>query len=303
VTRYDRMFERRNRDVLSEHYAKMIDTEGNEGARGGNSALVDADEDDDFLAVRRRFDAGDAALGGSDASSSEGEADENPPIGGSQEGTRTTNGRAQYRNPEKPSNTTKTIQLSNHADEMLLIDSKRREKLLKSKKKLLKFKGHGSHMHFDDDDVPHEAEYYQREEEFAKKGRPEEQREAFVQAEKERTEAADREDKETARRKRQEKKEKRKARERDMGNAEGGEERVAMLVPYEGDGLEDEGEEGVMGKAKKRQKKWFEDASSGGEEGQARGQKRKRRNMRGEDATEPQTLEDLETMAQGLLGN
>jgi ATP-dependent RNA helicase DDX10/DBP4 len=186
---------------------------------------------------------------------------------------------------------------------VLLIDSKRREKLLKSKKKLLKFKGHGSHMHFGDDDVPREAEYYHHEEEFTKKGRPEEQREAFVEAERQRTEAADLEDKETARRKRKEKKEKRKAREREVDNAEGGVERVAILVPYEGDGLEDEGEEGVMEKPKKRQKKWFEDASSGGEEGQARGQKRKRRNMRGEDATEPQTLEDLETMAQGLLGN
>jgi ATP-dependent RNA helicase DDX10/DBP4 len=304
VTKYDRMFERRNQDVLSEHYAKMIDTEGNEGAHSGNSALADADEDNDFLVVRRRFDAGDAALGGSDASSSEGEAEENPPIGGSQHETRATNGRAHNRKPEKPSNTIKkAIQLSNHADEMLLIDSKRREKLLKSKKKLLKFKGHGSHMHFDDDDVPHEAEYYQREEEFAKKGRPEEQREAFVQAEKERTEAADHEDKETARRKRKERKEKRRASEREMDNAEGGEEGVAMLVPYEGDGLEDEGEEGVTEKPKKRQKKWFEDASSGGEEGQARGQKRKRHNMRGKDATEPQTLEDLEAMAQGLLGN
>lgn len=302
VTKYDRMFERRNQDVLSEHYAKMIDTEGNEGA-GGNSAIADTDEDNDFLAVRRRFDAGDAALGGPDGSSSEGEANENPPPnGGSQQGTRAANGRAHNGKFEKPSNATKkAIQLSNHADEVLLIDSKRREKLLKSKKKLLKFKGHGSHMHFGDDDVPHEAEYYQREEEFAKKGRPEEQREAFVEAERQRTEVADLEDKETARRKRKEKKEKRKAREREMDNAEGGGERVAMLVPYEGDGLEDEGEEGVMEKPKKRQKKWFEDAS--GDEAQARDRKRKRHNMRGEDATEPQTLEDLEAIAQGLLGN
>jgi ATP-dependent RNA helicase DDX10/DBP4 len=302
MTRYDRMFERRNQDVLSEHYAKMIGTEGNEGAHGGNSATADADEDNDFLAIRRRFDAGDAALGGSNASSSEGEEDENPPIGGSQQGTRATNGRAHNGKPEKPSNTTKAIQLSNHADEMLLIDSKRRERLLKSKKKLLKFKGHGSHMHFDDDDVPHEAEYYQREEEFAKKGRPEEQREAFVQAEKERTEAADHEDKETARRKRKEKKEKRKAREREMNDTKDGGEGVATLVPYEGDDLEGEGGEAVVEKPK-RQKKWFEDASSGDEEGQARDKKRKTHNMRGEDATEPQTLEDLEAMAQGLLGN
>ena len=303
VTKYDRMFERRNQDVLSEHYAKMVEMEDGQGDNAPDAATVDADEDSNFLAVRRRFDAGDAALGGSDASSSDAEADEDTqPDLPSKPKIEGTNGEAQHDKARRPIRAPKkTIQLSNHPDETLLIDSKRREKLLKSKKKLLKFKGHGAHLHFDDDDVPHEAEYYQREEEFAKKGRPEEQRDAFVEVEKQKTEAADREDKETARRKRKKKKERRKAREREMEDAERGGERVAMLVPYEGDGLDDEGEVDLVVKPEKRQKKWFEDASSGDEEGQARDKKRKNQNMRSEDATEPQTLEGLEAMAQGLL--
>jgi ATP-dependent RNA helicase DDX10/DBP4 len=301
-TKYDRMFQRRNQDVLAEHYAKMIDAEDGEGVSGANADTADADEDDEFLAVRRRFDAGDSALGASDGSSSDEEADESRAPDRGSNGIKAVNGEAHNGKAETSSKATKkAIQLSNHPDETLLIDSKRREKLLKSRKKLLKFKGHGAHLHFDDDDIPHEAEYYQREEEFAKRGRPDEQREAFVEAEKQKTEVADREDKEMARRKRREKREKRKAKEREMEDAEGGEERVAMLVPYEGDGLEDKGEMRVAEKPKKRPKRWFEDASSGDEEGQARDKKRKT-NLRGEDATEPQTLEDLEAIAQGLLG-
>jgi ATP-dependent RNA helicase DDX10/DBP4 len=303
-TKYDRMFQRRNQDVLAEHYAKMIDTEDDEGANRGDAATADADEDNEFLAVKRWFDAGDAALGGCDASNSDEEADEtDTPDQGSKNEIKPVNGGAHNGKAATSSNgTKKAIQLSNHSDEMLFIDSKRREKLLKSKKKLLKFKGHGAHLRFDDDNVAYEAEYYQREEEFAKSGRPDEQREAFVEAEKQKTEVADREDKETARRKRREKKEKRKAREREMEEDEDGGERVAMLVPYKGDGLEDEGDMDVVEKPKKRLKKWFEDASSGDEEGQARDKKRKKQNMRSEDAPEPQTLEDLEEMAQGLLG-
>ena len=305
-TKYDRMFQRRNQDVLAEHYAKMIDMEVGEGVNRGNAATADADEDDDFLAVRRRFDAGDAALGGSDASSSDGEADaSDAPHQGSNNEFKATKGKVHDGKADaSPNATKKTIQLSNLPDEVLLIDSKRREKLLKSKKKLLKFKGHGAHLHFGDDDIPYEAEYYQHEEEFAKTGQPGEQRKAFVEAEKQKTEGADREDKEVARRKRREKKEKRRAREREREmemDGDGG-KRIAMLVPNEGAMLDDEGEMIALEKPKKRQKKWFEDASSGDEEAQARNKKQNKQNMRGEVATEPQTLEDLEALAQDLLG-
>ena len=303
TTKYDRMFERRNQDVLSAHYAKMIEMEDGEVSNGGNAAAADVDEGNDFLAVRRRFDAGDAALGGSDLSSSDGEADEDQePDSVSERENERVDGEARHDKAERPSRATKkAIQLSNHADEALLIDSKRREKLLKSKKKLLRFKGHGSHLHFDDDDVPHEAEYYQREEEFVKKGRLEEQRDAFVEAEKQKTEVADREDKETARRKRKEKKEKRKARERGLEDGEGGVDSVAMLAPYEGDGLEDKGYEDLTEKPGKRQKKWFEDASSGDEDNGFSRKKRREMRSQSEEVNEPQTLEDLEAMAAGML--
>jgi ATP-dependent RNA helicase DDX10/DBP4 len=300
-TKYDRMFQRRNQDVLAEHYAKMIDTEDG-GVNDGDPATADADEDNDFLAVRRRFDAGDAALGASDPSSSDVEADQN---GGedrrSQNEIKGVVGGAQSEKTDMPCNAPKkAIRLSNHPDEVLLVDSKRREKLLKSKKKLLKFKGQGAHLHFDDDDVPYEAEHYQREEEFAKSGRADEQREAFVMAEKQKTEVADLEDKELAKRKRREKREKRKAREREREHEEHDGGKMAILVPYEGDGLEDEGGMEVGEKPPKRQKKWFESASSG-EEGPGGDKKRKKQNMRGEHATGPQTVEDLEAIAQGIL--
>lgn len=301
-TKYDRMFQRRNQDVLAEHYAKMIDTEDGDGVRGANAATADADGDNDFLAVRRRFDAGDAALGGLDASSSDEEADES---GASDRGTKKelhiVNDEPHSGRGDKLSDATKkAVQLSNHPDEVLLIDSKRREKLLKSKKKLLKFKGHGAHLHFDDDDVPHEAEYYRREEEFAKSGRPDEQRDAFMEAEKQKTEVADLEDKEMARRKRKEKREKRKARERAKDDEDGG-ERAAILVPYEGDGSDAEGETEVVENPKKRPKKWFEDVSSGDEEGRVNGKTRQKKRRPSDRVDEPQTLEDLEAMASGLL--
>jgi ATP-dependent RNA helicase DDX10/DBP4 len=302
-TKYDRMFQRRNQDVLTEHYTKMIDIEDREGVNGGDPATADADEDNDFLAIRRRFDAGDAALGESDSSSSDVEAEQNgAEYRGSKNEVKAVDGEAHNEKTDVSSNTTKkAIRLSNHPDEVLLVDSKRREKLLKSKKKLLKFKGHGAHLHFDDEDVPHEAEYYQREEEFAKSGQADEQREAFVEAEKQKTEVADLEDKELAKRKRREKRERRKVREREMKDEEAGRGRIAMLVPYEGNGLEDEGGMDVGEKPQKRQKKWFESGSSEDEEGPGRDKKQKKQNMRDEDATEPQTVEDLEAIAQGLL--
>jgi ATP-dependent RNA helicase DDX10/DBP4 len=306
-TKYDRMFERRNQDVLAEHYRKMINDKetGDAGsANGVPNEKADADEDNGFLSVKRRFDAGDQALGqdlSSSGGSEDGEEVEDddtvpPTQGSSKSPPRTQRNGA----PAK-----KAIAISsNPSDTPLLIDSKRREKLLKSKKKLLKFKGHGSHMHFDDDDVPHEAEYYEREEEFKKKGLAEEQREAFLREEKERAREADFQDKEVARRKRKEKREKKKSRGKDVDVEDAcGEERVAVLAPYEVD--EERNEEAHTRQPKeKRKKKWFEDPSSGDEDaGGASRRKRKKRLRPTEDVgeQEPQTMEDLEAMAQGLL--
>ena len=307
-TKYDRMFERRNQDVLADHYKKMIDdkenTNGSEANGNHNETVgVDADEDNDFLAVKRRFDAGDQALGQSASLASSSSEEDNTT-------TSPVNGSAHHL-PSKsktPAPIKKAIALSsNSSDSPLLIDSKRREKLLKSKKKLLKYKGHGSHLHFDDDAVPHEAEYYEREEEFRKKGLPEEQREAFLREERGRAREADLLDKEIARQKRREKKEQRRAREREMEVGEeedGAEERNDVLVPYEGV----EEEPTAADHKAKRAKKWFEDSSSGGEDGgpgsskkQQQRRKKSKRTVDEAEEQEPQTTEDLEAMARGLL--
>ncbi len=49
-TKYDRMFERRNQDVLSGHYSKMISGDDSEKIQNQHE---DADEDNDFLSVKR----------------------------------------------------------------------------------------------------------------------------------------------------------------------------------------------------------------------------------------------------------
>ena len=44
-TKYDRMFERRNQDILTDHYTKMIGPDDDEEPDDGNGE--DADEGDD----------------------------------------------------------------------------------------------------------------------------------------------------------------------------------------------------------------------------------------------------------------
>ena len=46
-TKYDRMFNRKNQDILSSHYQKIVD-------RQGDTIMADReDENDDFLTVKR----------------------------------------------------------------------------------------------------------------------------------------------------------------------------------------------------------------------------------------------------------
>ncbi|EGE01282.1 ATP-dependent RNA helicase DBP4 [Trichophyton equinum CBS 127.97] len=52
-TKYDRMFERKNQDVLTEHYTKLIYDE-EPGDKDGGKANDATNGDDDFLAVKRR---------------------------------------------------------------------------------------------------------------------------------------------------------------------------------------------------------------------------------------------------------
>ncbi|KIW97816.1 uncharacterized protein Z519_01400 [Cladophialophora bantiana CBS 173.52] len=318
-TKYDRMFERRNQDVLAEHYTKLIedDEEDNDNEAAVN-ATAPNDDVDDFLSVKRRFEAGDSGLdqdSGTDSTSSR-------------------NAPSMKKTKPKPNSNSslepKSIQLSSNPDApTLTIDSHRREKLLASKKKLLKYRGRGSHLTFDSDsDTPKDKKAYKDEAEFTA---AEEERRAFLERETERAREADVVDKEIARGKRREKKEKRKERERQLrGNNNSGEGNVGddededgggygvQLVPYE-DEFDDKAEDDApLGKKHhhhhhdsdadddhepsppsqpkpKRQKKWFEDDDHDDDtknNNKPKGKKEK---------VAAQTQEDLEALAAGLL--
>jgi ATP-dependent RNA helicase DDX10/DBP4 len=261
-TKYDRMFERRNQNVLSEHYSKLITEEGDEEKPDENA---DADEDDDFLSVKRVI-----------------EVDEELPE--DMRDAAVVNAKVIEGLGEKP----------------IVVDSKRREKLLKSKKKLLKLKGHGTKLVFDEEGNPHEIYELEDEEAFQARGTAEEQRQRFLEEEVKRVAAADVDDKQLAKEKKREKKEKRKARE--MAEMDDDDDDAPQLV---GDGedplallrdlpLDDEFEE-KEDRPAKRAKKWFEDKSDDEEESR----KSKGRIIETDDV--PDNLEDLEALAAGLL--
>jgi ATP-dependent RNA helicase DDX10/DBP4 len=294
-TKYDRMFERQNQDVLSGHYSKLIDDEDEDDAATGKRKAhlhnEDDDNDADFLSVKRRFEAGDAGLDQED-SASDNETD------------------------KLPSKKIKTLQLSTRPDaEPLVIDSHRREKLLTSRKKLLKYKGAPTHMTFDSDsDTPKNRKAYKDESTFTA---AEKERADFLAKEREKTTVADAADKEVAKAKKREKRQKRKERERLEESGGGGvdaevdgdgEDVGVQLVPYDEDEEQDhrprsEAEVDEQPKPK-RAKKWFEDPDSDDDDGQnARVGKKTKRSRGGRNAPEeePRTLEDLEALASGLL--
>ncbi|KAF2094909.1 DEAD-domain-containing protein [Rhizodiscina lignyota] len=237
-TKYDRMFERKNQDVLAEHYTKLIGDEEDTDeahANGLNGDHLDDDEEHEevgFLTVKRRIPAQDATFG---------RVAPQPLPNGRQQRTVHIEGAAQP----------------------LIVDSKRREKLLQSRKKVTKLKDKGTRTVFDDEGRPHALYEFEDEEGFKAKGKPEEQRAAFEEREKARVQAVDVTDKAEAKRKRKEKIWKRKERER--AEAEAGVE------------MDDEDED---------------------EEGRYEGTKQ----MRIEEDEPEGTLEDLEDMAKGLFG-
>lgn len=300
-TKYDRMFERRNQGVLAEHYTKLIEDDDDDvEGEGGSQMAANGAADDDFLSVKRRFEAGDSDLDDVDDTS----------LG----------------DPSQPQREVKTIQLSsNPSAPALTIDSHRREKLLTSRKKLLKYKGQGAHVTFDSDsDTPHDKRAYRDESTFAAVDAEEEKR-AFLEREARRAAEADVLDKELARTKKREKKEKRKERERQereqvQNQVQDDEDVGVQLAPYEDEDddedafdddradIDDADDRPPVSKSK-RAKKWFEDSSSGDDADAAKNKtnkpsKKKARRSRKEDEDEdqgPKTLEDLEALASGLL--
>ncbi|OLN95794.1 ATP-dependent RNA helicase dbp-4 [Colletotrichum chlorophyti] len=269
-TKYDRMFERTNQDVLSGHYNKLVAN----GEIEGEAAGGDNDEDD-FLSVKR-------VLGDDELDAESGLA---------------------------PGSKSKVIA---YGDQKFVVDSKRREKALQSKKKMLKFKGRGQKLVFDEDGNAHELYELQNEDDFVKEGPAEELRQKFVESEAARVKEADVDDKQLAKEKRKEKRLKRKAREaeereggprhvegpRVAGGDDGddGEDPLALLrsLPIAGgDGSDSEDD-----RPKKKPKKWFQDDS---DEEREKKKKAKKGGKVLEIDHEPETLEDLEALASGLL--
>jgi ATP-dependent RNA helicase DDX10/DBP4 len=264
-TKYDRMFERQNQDILADHYAKIRHND-DEGADAGQ---LDGEQesDDDLFDVKKRIPA---------------DGDFDPDAVPKDDA-------AEY---------AKVVHIPG-AKEGLVLDSKRREKMLKSKKQLLKLKGQGQKLVFDDDGNAHQLYELEDEDDFRARGEAEDQRRKFLEEEAERVKAADVEDKELVKEKRRAKKEKRKERERaqaeEMSGSEdddgeglelgdGGEDAMAnfMADAASVSGSESEEEE----QPKKKQKKWFQRDMPEEEQG----------------GRTIETMDDLEAEAARLLG-
>ncbi|KAK5165277.1 ATP-dependent RNA helicase dbp4 [Saxophila tyrrhenica] len=271
-TKYDRMFERQNQDVLADHYAKMVRNDDKDDVDFGR---LDGEQagDDALFDVKRRIPADSAS-------------------GSDERDVPAANGYAEETGGEIGGSGPKAINLPG-ASAPLVLDSKRREKLLKSKKKLLNFKDKGSKVVFDDEGQAHPIYELEDEDAFKARGAPDEQRERFLRSEQERVDEADRADKQLAREKRRIKKERRKERERaeDEGEAEDGavgdsNEDLLANFAADADGMDEEDEEEEQPKAK-RQKKWFEQDP---------------KVSRDEEEREIGTLDELEAEAARLLG-
>ncbi|KAM3424079.1 hypothetical protein BST61_g11371 [Cercospora zeina] len=185
-TKYDRMFERQNQDILAEHNRKLVrDDDDDDDDDDVDINRLDGEQlsDDDLFAVKRRIPA---------------EAEESEAASSADEDDTTGIRKVNIPGAKTP----------------LVLDSKRREKLLKSKKKLTKLKDKGQKLVFDDEGNAHQLYELENEEDFRAKGEAEEQRKRFLEKEAERAAQADVEDKALAKEKRKAKREKRKAKEK-----------------------------------------------------------------------------------------
>lgn len=292
-TKYDRMFERQNQDILAEHNRKIIKDD-------------EEASDEDLFDVKRRIPVDDVNSGKTTPSM---EAEcaphfaHNPTITSALRGIiASKQSLISILDSEGIPVTTdagiKTVTIAG-AKNPIIVDSKRREKLLQSKKKLTKLKDKGSKLVFDDDGNAHEIYELENEDDFRARGEAEAQRRKFLEEEAKRTQAADLEDKVLAKEKRRAKREKRKEREKaeDAGsdeesNEEGGVElkgtRDAFADFLQDAGSESEGASEDSEDARPAKKvKWFQ------QEGKRKPDLEER---------EIETFDDLEAEAAKLLG-
>ncbi|KAF2833207.1 DEAD-domain-containing protein [Ophiobolus disseminans] len=276
-TKYDRMFERQNQDVFADHYKKLVRDRPDDLSAAADdftgSATINA-ADDDFLSIKRRIPAND----------------EEGDFGDDGDTSTTPGGRVVH---------------ITGASQPIVIDSNRREKLLQSKKKLTKLMDKGKRLVFDDDGIAREPYELKDEADFKAEGLPEVQRQKFIEEARAVVQIADVEDKATAKAKRKEKLRKRKERERGEAEVDGDDAGVELedmgedpLANFLADAQFTDEEDEVVEKTKKKEKKWFESDSEGDEQSSKKKRKKARRHV----VEEPETLEDMETLAAGLLG-
>lgn len=200
-TKYDRMFERKNQGVLSEHYQDLIEGDDGSGSeveiegeketilRQGRETAAPGDDDQDFLTIKRA----DHALDGEEGEGSTAES---------------------------------------HL-------SKRKLLIGQSKKKAAAagLRGHGEKVVFDEDGTARKVYEVQDEESFKKGGDAKAEAARFIETERGRLQERDVEDKERVREKRKEKRQREKDREREkQGRSRRGgdqEEGGAMLAPMD----------------------------------------------------------------------
>ncbi|KIJ41893.1 hypothetical protein M422DRAFT_171714, partial [Sphaerobolus stellatus SS14] len=173
-TKYDRMFERKNQNILSEHYTKLVDHD--------DDLLGPGEEEDEFITLKRA----DHDLEGPAA-----EPLSSEPV------------------------------------------SKRKLKEVMSKKAMLKYKGVGKKLVFDDEGNPHELYELVDDKDF-RAGNPLEEGKRFAESERAKLSQADVMDKEEAKDKKREKKRKRKEREKMNGEEVG----ATLAAPSDDDGYE-----------------------------------------------------------------
>ncbi|WLF80140.1 ATP-dependent RNA helicase dbp4 [Lodderomyces elongisporus] len=243
-TKYDRIFDRKNQTILSEHYLNMT-----KSAHGGK----DDDEDEDFMTVKRQ----DHEL------------------------------------------------VDDELPDLSLPVSKRQAKKALSRKATLASKGNPTKLKFDDDGVPHAIYELEGEEDFEKAGDAKQQKMEFVQKEQEAMKITDLADREVERQKRQEKKRKRKEIERRIR-----EEEWDDGSGMDGEDLPDLERDMEPTEAKpKRTSNWFDDDdddNDGGDEKHGNGKppvKKAKSDSKYVEFEEPETLEDLESLAATLIGN
>lgn len=249
-TKYDRMFERQNQDILAEHNRKLVRQDEDDMHRLDGEQM----SDDELFSVKRRI-AADEVRSGEDEEDDEGEGE------GEEEADTTTGVRSV---------------LIPGAKTPLVLDSKRREKLLKSKKKLTKLKDKGQKLVFDDDGNAQQVYELENEEGFRAQGEAEEQRRKFLEKEAERAEKADVEDKALAKEKRRAKMQKRKEKEKEERAAANAPENSDDESEGSGGGLEDAREEFAKFLNDTRESDESADESESEEEEEERAQKKQK---------------------------